>query len=191
MKLVKSKASVVRSNITIGDTATFAGITGYELGSTFDTLNTITLKVNPPNLDGGILDGIIYYHDVANGQNNLVPLNPTPEMPASNSTSDLEMLPYNFEEDSEVKLVGVDVEALIGHYLNPSSVPAIPYYFYYRRYTIAEGVNQDDTEHSPFIAIPKLEVVREYSGVTSCAIKPAYTSINWAVPEKEFLRIIN
>ena len=105
-------------------------------------------------------------------------------MPASNSTSDLEMLPYNFEVDSEVKLVGVDIEALIDHYLNPSSVPAIPYYFYYRRYTIAEGVNQDDTEASPFIAIPKLEVVREYSGVTSCAIKPAYTSINWAVPEK-------
>ena len=62
--------------LTFGDVASFNGFEGFELGSNFRELSFLKLKVTPPDLSQGLLDGIIIYYDINNMRGNFKALNP-------------------------------------------------------------------------------------------------------------------
>lgn len=175
----KYKLSRIQSQTTFGELANFDGILDYKLGKTFDTLDELTLIVKKPDLTLGVLDGVVYYHDISNGQNEYKVLNhPYEEAPEFGSP--LELLPYNFASDSEVVLKGINKENLIKSFLGQEQV--IPYYFKFARYTFADGIIETDLAKDPFVVKnPKISLVSD-SFEVNCKMGPSFTKIDWVKP---------
>ena len=171
--------SDTRSILTFGDIANFDGFTGYEIGATFDDLSFLKLKVNPPDLTQGLLDGIIIYYDINDGLGNFKALNPIGEVSTTIEGSDLSLMPYDFILDDEIILVGLDVENLLASFFRIESPKS--YSFKYQRITVA-GPVEEDLEKAPTIVQPSIEAATNEVNITNCEITPSFSRIDWQLP---------
>jgi len=174
------KLSNVQTLTTRGNIAEFDGFEGFSLGDRFSELSILKLDVNPPDLSSGILDSIIIYFDIDNGNGNYVALNLPEGMDQEELESPISMLPYNFLTDNEILFEGVDVGNLISSFLGETDLKT--YHFKYKRYSSIDGAIEEDFIENTFIATPTLKTVSDPVFVESCEVNPSLTRINWRKP---------
>ena len=174
--------------LTVGDVANFNGFEGFELGSNFGELSFLKLSLTPPDLSQGLLEGIIIYYDIDNNGGNFKALNPIGEVSSFVEGSDLSLMPYDFVNDDEIILSGLDVENLLALFFKnnlPESFStdevAKSYFFKYQRVTVS-GVIEEDLEKPAREIKPVLVAANEVINVTNCDITPGYTRVDWELP---------
>lgn len=176
------KLSKIQNIVTKGDLASFSGFESYKLGESFNELSKLTINVTPPNLNAGILDSIIIYFDIDNGDGNYVALNLPEGLEQENLESSLSLLPYNFLTDDEIFFDGIDVDNLISSFLG-ESVPKT-YNFKYKRYSVVDGAVEEDFINNTFVVTPQLEIVNEPIVIETCIFDPSLTKISWIKPQR-------
>lgn len=168
-----------RHILTFGDVANFDGFLEFEIGDNFDELSNLILKVTPPDLSQGLLDGITIYYDIDDGRGNYQALNPFGSIPTQIEGSDLILRPYDFTVDDEILLHGLSVDNLLKSFFN-LELPKV-YYFKYARRASSEEI-EEDLAKSPFAVKPTIRASTDPINILNCDINPSFTRIDWQLP---------
>ena len=88
-------------------------------------------------------------------------------------------MPYDFVNDDEILLSGVDVENILASFFGESIKT---YQFKYQRVTVS-GAIEEDLEKDPYEVELVVSAATEEIRVNNCDITPGYTRVNWQLPD--------
>ncbi len=169
------KLSSVKQIETTPPVALYAGVNSIEPARDYNHLDELYLEVTAPDLDSGIMDGVIVEYVNYMG-NTVVPLN-HPDPLGHPNISPLNLLSFNYQTDTELVIT------------NAYPFSEVPYCFQAFPYTWENGVIVEHRANAiPNCLVPKVNAptLQEFEGATGClpGTAPGGLLVSWAKPQK-------